>query len=217
MEKEAQVGNKGEDFAVMLEESLKKSDSKIVKGTIVEFQNEGKALIDVGEKQEGIVSVEELKDGEGNLKYNIGDKIDILVFGFRNERPLISHKKAVRKIKTKEFIEENKDNFENVIVNGKIVGKNKGGYIVEQNNVAFFMPNSQAYFKKDKNVIGKKIFAKIIKIDEENFSIVISRKKYIEDEKKRKTEIIQNALNKNEPIEGIVKKITNYGMFVEVA
>ncbi|WP_281951117.1 30S ribosomal protein S1 [Nitrosophilus kaiyonis] len=209
-------GESSEDFASMLEESFKKSESKILDGTIVEIQGDEKVLVDVGEKQEGILNINEIKDENGNLLYNVGDKIKVLISGFRNERPIISHKKAVSKAKTAEFIKEHKDDFENIVVEGKIVGKNKGGYNVESEGVHFFMPNSLSYLK-GKIEPGRKIRAKIVKIDEDNNSIIISRKKYIEDEKRRKKEIIDQLINEDKIVEGLIKKITNYGMFVEVA
>ena len=204
-----------EDFATMLEESFKKSESKLIDGHIVEIQDDERVLVDIGEKQEGILNINEIKDKDGNLLYNVGDKIKVLVFGFRNERPIISHKKALSKIKTAEFIDKNKDNFEDIVIEGIIKEKNRGGIIVESEGVHFFLPNSLAYLKKVET--GRKIRAKIIKIDENTNSIVISRKKYIEDERRKKENIIKDLIDNEKVVEGEVKKITNYGMFVEVA
>ena len=209
-------GESSEDFASMLEESFKKSESKIIDGHIVEIQNDERVLVDVGEKQEGILNINEIKDKEGNLLYNVGDTIKVLVSGFRNERPIISHKKAIAKAKTAEFIKEHKDNFEDIVVEGVITGKNKGGYTVESEGVQFFLPNSLS-FLKGKVEPGRKIRAKIVKMDEDSNSIIISRKKYIEDERKRKKEIIEDLMKDEKIVEGKIKKITNYGMFVEVA
>lgn len=209
-------GESSEDFASMLEESFKKSESKIIDGHIVEIQNDERVLVDVGEKQEGILNINEIKDKEGNLLYNVGDTIKVLVSGFRNERPIISHKKAIAKAKTAEFIKEHKDNFEDIVIEGIITGKNKGGYTVESEGVQFFLPNSLS-FLKGKVEPGRKIRAKIVKMDEDSNSIVISRKKYIEDERKRKKEIIEDLMKDEKIVEGKIKKITNYGMFVEVA
>jgi len=209
-------GESSEDFASMLEESFKKSESKIIDGHIVEIQNNERVLVDVGEKQEGILNINEIKDKEGNLLYNVGDSIKVLVSGFKNERPIISHKKAMAKAKTADFIKEHKDDFENIVIEGVITGKNRGGYTVESDGVQFFMPNSLSYLK-GRVEPGRKIKAKIEKIDEENNSIIISRKKYIEDERKRKKEIIKDLMENEKIVEGKIKKITNYGMFVEVA
>ncbi len=220
MEKEVNMGTEhgSEDFAKMLEEhENQRSESKIIDGHIVEIQDNERVLVDVGEKQEGILNIKEIQDSEGNLVYKPGDTIKVLVSGFRNERPIISHKKALAKAKVQEFIQKHKEDFEDLIVEGKIVGRNKGGYIVEnEEGVQFFLPNSQSFFK-EKADIGRRVTAKILKMDEESGSIVISRKKFIQEMSKRRKEIIDELLQEDKIVEGIIKKITNYGMFVEVA
>ncbi|MRI58391.1 MAG: 30S ribosomal protein S1 [Epsilonproteobacteria bacterium] len=210
------MGN--EDFAKMLEEhESQRSESRVIDGVIVEIQDNERVLVDVGQKQEGILSINEIKDSEGNLIYKPGDTIKVLVSGFRNERPIISHKKALAKEKIKEFIEAHKEDFEDLVIEGKIVGKNRGGYIVENDEgVQFFLPNSQSFFKtKPEN--GRKVTAKVIKISPQNDSIVISRKKFIQEASQKRREIIEELLKEDKVVEGTVKKITNYGMFVEVA
>ncbi|NPA03820.1 MAG: 30S ribosomal protein S1 [Epsilonproteobacteria bacterium] len=207
-----------EDFAKMLEEhENQRRESRIIEGTIVEIQDGERVLIDVGEKQEGILPIREIQDKDGNLIYNVGDKLKVMVSGFRNERPIISHKKAIAKEKNREFIQKYKDSFEDLVVEGVIVGKNKGGYIVENDEgVQFFLPNSQTFFKT-KPELGRKVTAKVIKLNEDNDSIVISRKKYIQERAQKRREFIEELLNEDKIVEGTVKKITNYGMFVEVA
>ncbi|BAF69777.1 30S ribosomal protein S1 [Nitratiruptor sp. SB155-2] len=223
MEKEVQMNTQNsesanEDFAKMLEEhENQRNESKIIDGVIVEIQDNERVLVDVGEKQEGILNIKEISDEEGNLKYQPGDTIKVMVSGHRNERPVISHKKALAKEKVKAFIEQHKDDFDGLILEGVIKGKNRGGYIVENDEgVQFFLPNSQSFFK-NKPEIGRKITAKVIKIDPENDSIVISRKAYLQDIFKKREEIVNQLLNEGTIVEGTIKKITNYGMFVEVA
>ncbi len=220
MEKEVQMNteNANEDFAKMLEEhENQRSESKIIDGHIVEIQDNERVLVDVGEKQEGILNIKEIQDSEGNLLYQPGDTIKVMVFGHRNERPMISHKKAVAKEKILEFIQKHQDDYEDVVVEGKIIGKNRGGYIVEDDEgVQFFLPNSQSYFK-EKPQIGRRISAKILKFGENKDSIVISRKKFIQELQQKRKEVIDELLQEGKVVEGTIKKITNYGMFVEVA
>ena len=209
-----------EDFASMFEESLKSDKGgSLVKGVIVKIaDDEDSILVDVGKKQEGLLYKSEITDNEGNLLFNVGDEIEVIINGYKNERPYLSYKKAQKLKKTEEFLanfDENSD--EEIIVNGVIVSKNKGGYIVEDdNNLEYFMPRSQAYLKDSSSLIGKKVKAKVIKVDKDSKSIVISRKVLIEEQKKKRKEIIDELLNKDEPVKGIVKKITSYGMFVDV-
>ncbi len=211
------VENGNEDFAKMLEEhENQRSESRVIDGVIVEIQDNERVLVDVGEKQEGILNINEIKDAEGNVICKPGDTIKVLVSGHRNERPIISHKKALAKQKVKEFIEANKEK-ENLEVEGVIVGKNKGGYIVEnEEGVQFFLPNSQSFFK-NKPEIGRKVTAKVLKMDEGSESIVISRKKYLQDIFQHRKEVIDELMKEGRVVEGTIKKITNYGMFVEVA
>ncbi len=209
-----------DNFAAMFEESLKSDKGgSIVKGTIVKIaDDEDSILVDVGKKQEGLLYKSEITDSDGNLIFNVGDEIEVAINGYKNERPYLSYKKALKAKKQEEFLanyDENSD--EEIIVNGVIIGKNKGGYIVEdENNLEYFMPRSQAYLKDSNNLIGKKVKAKVIKVDKDAKSIVISRKVLIEAEKEKRKEIVEDLLSKDEPVKGVVKKITSYGMFVDV-
>ena len=206
-----------EDFAAMLEESFKKETSgeNIIEGVIVEI-NDNIALVDVGKKSEGVLNLSEITDSEGNVKYKVGDKIKVVITGFRNERPSVSHKKALKKEKVKEFI-ENYDEESDLVVEGKVVGKNRGGFIVENDeNIEFFLPRSQAAFRDVNALVGKRIKAKVIKVDKESESIIISRKKFLDDERKKKRELIEKLLENDEIVEGVIKKITTYGMFVDI-
>jgi len=206
-----------ENFAEMFAASEKKQETnRIVEGEIVEVQeDENRALVGVGEKLEGIINLDEIRE-DGELKFNRGDKIKVMITGYYNERPKISYKKVLELQKTLEFIEANKDDFENVVVEGVIVKKNRGGYVVEADDVSFFMPRSLAAFKDTDDVIGRKIKAQVVKIDDKENSIVISRRKLFNEERKRKKEIIDQLMAEDTIVEGTIKKITSYGMFVDV-
>jgi len=213
------VENQEEDFAALLEESFKKQDrsTRLADGVIVEINEaENRALVDVGEKSEGILNLDEIKDSEGNLTHNNGDKLKVMITGYYNERPKISYLKVLEQEKTQNFIEANKDNFEDLIVTGTVTKKNRGGFVVESDGVNFFMPRSLAAFKDDNSVIGREVQARVLKIDEEDGSIVISRRKYLNEERKRKKQIVDSLMEEDKIISGIVKKITSYGMFVDV-
>jgi|LFRM01.1.fsa_nt_gb small subunit ribosomal protein S1 len=205
------------DFATMLEESLKEAEKDSnIEGIIVEIKDDT-VLIDVGKKSEGRLNLSEILDSEGNPKYSIGDSITVVVTGFRNERPIVSHKKALKKEKIKAFIKEHSSEDDETIIEAKIISKNRGGFIAENSDgVEFFLPRSQAAIKDAQGLVGKSIKAKILKIDSENESILISRKKLLDEERKKRKDLVQELMEKDEVIEGIVKKITTYGMFVDV-
>ncbi len=207
-----------ENFAEMLEASFKEQESnRITEGEIVEIQtDENRALVGVGEKLEGIINLDEIKDEAGNLLFNKGDKITVMVTGHYNERPKISYKKVLEQQKTMEFVDAHKEDFEDVVVEGEITKKNRGGYILEADGVSFFMPRSLAAFKDSDNVIGRKVKAQVIKLDPDENSIVVSRRKLFNEERKRKKEIIDQLMEEDTVVEGTIKKITSYGMFVDV-
>ncbi len=208
-----------ESFAELFAASEKEQQStnRVVEGEIVEIQeDENKALVGVGDKLEGIISLDEIKDENGELKYGVGDKLKVMITGYYNERPKISHKKVLEQEKIIEFINEHKDDYEDLVIEGTVVKKNRGGYVIESDNMQFFMPRSLAAFKEGDNVIGRKIRAQVIKIDPEENSVVVSRRKLFNEERKRKKEIIDRLMQEDTIVEGVVKKITSYGMFVDV-
>ncbi|MBF7069660.1 30S ribosomal protein S1 [Campylobacter volucris] len=203
-----------EDFEQMLEESFRTDEEATTQGVIVEIKD-GEVFVNIGQKSEGILILEEIQDDKGGLIFKEGDTLEVAIIGSRGGRSLLSHKKALRKQKVKEFIENYKE--DDSVFDVKIIGKNRGGFVaVDENGVEFFLPRSQSNFKDVNNIINKTFKVKIIKIDKEAQSIVISRKKIVDEERRKRKEIISNVINQEEIIEGVVKKITTYGMFVDV-
>lgn len=207
-----------ESFAELFAASEKEQEtSRIVEGEIVEIQvDDNRALVGVGDKLEGIISLDEIRDANGELKFGTGDKIKVMVTGYYNERPKISYKKVLEQEKTIDFIDAHKENFEDLIIDGVITKKNRGGYVVEADDVTFFMPRSLAAFKDSEDVVGKKIKAQVVKLDPADNSIVLSRRKLFNEERKKKKEIIDKIMVKDVLVDGVIKKITSYGMFVDV-
>lgn len=204
------------DFETMLEESFKeKEDSVITKGAVVAIKGD-EVFVDVDRKIEGVLKASEVTDENGNITVKEGDILEVVITGNRGGRPILSHEKARRKIKVAEYIENFDENAEN-IVEIKIKAKNKGGYIcLDKNGVEFFMPRSQSALRDSNSVIGKIYKAKVFKIDKENSSILISRKKIVDEERRVKKEILDQVAKTEDIIEGTVKKITTYGMFIDV-
>ena len=207
-----------ENFAEMFAASEKQQEtSRIVEGEIVEIQeDENRALVGVGDKLEGIVNLDEIRGEDGELKFGTGDKIKVMIMGYYNERPKISYKKVLEQQKTIDFIDAHKEDFEDVIIEGIITKKNRGGYVVEADDVSFFMPRSLAAFKDTDDVVGRKIKAQVVKVDAAENSIVVSRRKLFNEERKKKKEIIDQLMAEDTIVEGAIKKITSYGMFVDV-
>ena len=208
----------GEDFNFeqMLNESFENAENNsVVDGVIVEITNE-RVLVDVGQKIEGQLNVSEITIG-GKVKYNVGDTISVMLMGSRGERPSISHKKVLQKEKFDNFVKAHGEDFENVIIEGKIVSiKPKGGFILEDaEGCEYFMPMAQS-FMKTQGAIGKTVKAKVIKVNKAQNSIIVSRKKLVEDSKAVKDNKVSEILGSKNPVNGIIKKITSYGMFVDL-
>ena len=204
------------DFAAMLEESFKDSEKDALINGVVVAIKEDVILVDVGKKSEGRLNASEVTDENGNITCKVGDVIPVVITGFRNEIPAVSHKKALRKDRIKAFIAEYKEE-DDIAFDVKITGKNKGGFIAEnKEGIEFFLPRSQAAVKDMNSLMGKTLKVKIIKIDEETESIIISRKKYLDDDRKKRKEIVQELIDRDEVVDGTIKKITTYGMFVDV-
>ncbi|UOS41590.1 30S ribosomal protein S1 [Helicobacter pylori] len=205
-----------ENFAELLkkEETLEKGTIK--EGLIVSInENDGYAMVSVGGKTEGRLALSEITDEKGQLLYQKNDPIIVHV-SEKGEHPSVSYKKAISQQKIQAKIEELGENYENAIIEGKIIGKNKGGYIVESQGVEYFLSRSHSSLKNDANHIGKRIKACIIRVDKENHSINISRKRFFEVNDKRQLEVSKELLEATEPVLGIVRQITPFGIFVEV-
>ncbi|RAZ25746.1 30S ribosomal protein S1 [Campylobacter hyointestinalis] len=204
-----------EDFAAMFEESLKTEESTVCDGVIVNIKDT-EVFVDVRKKSEGIMNISEITNNDGTLQYKIGDTIKVAITGSRNGRPIVSHKKALRKEKVKAFIDNFDENADN-IYDAKIISKNKGGFVALSNDdVEFFMPKSQSGFRDANQVINKTFKVKVLKINKDEQSIIVSRKKLIDEDRKKRKEAIENIIDNTDIIEGTIKKITTYGMFVDV-
>ncbi|PAF52617.1 30S ribosomal protein S1 [Helicobacter sp. 13S00477-4] len=206
----------GEDFAKLLEESEKSYDKGTIKeGTIVSINDEY-AMIDVGEKIEGRLSIFEIKDNDNNLLFKQGDKIPVYTSQGRGERPNVSYKKAIKNEKLQAKIKELGEDYRDKVIEGKVIKKNKGGYIVESEGIEYFMPKFNSSLKDDAKNIDKKIKACIVNIRPEDNSIIISRKRFFELDDKNQTEGAKKLVQSDAVHTGIVKNITTFGMFIEI-
>ncbi|MGB0990696.1 MAG: S1 RNA-binding domain-containing protein, partial [Halarcobacter sp.] len=204
------------DFEKMLNESFENAENNsVVDGVIVEITNDS-VLVDVGQKIEGRLNLSEITIG-GEVQFKAGDTISVMLMGNKGERPNISYKKVLQKEKFDNFVKEHGENVEDVTIEGKIISvKNRGGFIIEDDSgLEYFMPMAQSYLKTH-GAIGKKVKAKVLKVNEAQNSIIVSRKKLIEESKLEKDSKVNEILEKNEPVNGIVKKITSYGMFIDL-
>jgi len=203
-----------EDFAALLEESFKKSESRsdLVAGTIVKIdEQDNLVVVDIGGGRDANLDLAEITDEEGNITFAVNDTIDVVSMG----RGRISHKAALSRVALNEFIAEYDDEQE-YIIEGVVTKKNKGGYVVDCDGLEFFMPRTLSYLSSKIDPIGKKVKAVIVKVDKDKGSVVVSRKELIERDKAKTDEIVGALLESKDPVIGTIKKITSYGMFVDV-
>lgn len=188
--------------------------SEIQTGRIVKI-TDSEVMIDIGTKHEIKISIDEIKDENGNIKFNEGDNIDLL-----KQRNNFSHKKAIRQIETKKAISVlNKDELIGTIINAKILESNRNGFVLKwiDKNIEVFLPTRESALKPDSYDKDKPIKVCIKKITEN--SIIVSRKQYFDEKKKVKNEKMQAMLQAMESgtiLSGEVVNIKHFGIFVDL-
>ena len=191
------------------------TEQDIIEGTIVSISDR-EVVVNIGFKSDGIIPASELKY---NPELKAGDKIEVYVESQEdsNGQLLLSHKKA-RILKSWERVNEAYETQE--IITGYVKCRTKGGLIVNVfDNIEAFLPGSQIDVKpiRDYDVfVDKNMEFKVVKINHEYKNVVVSHKALIEDEiEAQKAEIIAK-LEKGQVLEGIVKNITSYGVFIDL-
>ena len=206
----------GEDFATLLEESEKNTETNTVTEGEIVILNDDSFVVSIAGK-EGRIPLSEITNTDGTVKYKVGDKITVMIVGTRGENLSLSYKKVLQKEKFDEFFAKYGEEPENVTIEGTVTSvKPRAGFVVQDaEGMEYFMPMAQGFLKAQ-GAVGKKIKAAVIKAKPDTSSIVISRRKLIEESQKNKEEKIAQLMENNEPRTGIVKKITSYGMFVDL-
>ncbi len=191
------------------------TEQEVIEGTIVAI-NEREAVVNIGFKSDGVIPSSELRY---NPDFKSGDKIEVYVESQEdaNGQLMLSHKKA-RILKSWERVNEAYEKQE--IITGYVKSRTKGGLIVIVfDNIEAFLPGSQIDVKpiRDYDVyVDKQMEFKVVKINHEYKNVVVSHKALIEDEiEAQKAEIISH-LEKGQVLEGVVKNITSYGVFVDL-
>ena len=191
------------------------TEQEVIEGTIVSI-NDREAVVNIGFKSDGVIPASELRY---NPEFKAGDKIEVYVESQEdaNGQLLLSHKKA-RILKSWERVNQAYENQE--IITGYVKSRTKGGLIVTVfDNIEAFLPGSQIDVKpiRDYDVfVDKNMEFKVVKINHEYKNVVVSHKALIEDEiEAQKAEIISH-LEKGQVLEGVVKNITSYGVFIDL-
>ncbi len=190
------------------------ADEEVVEGTVT-YMTEREAIIDINAKSEGVISLNEFRY---NPDLKVGDKVDVLI-DIREDKSgqlILSHRKA-RTIMAWDRV--NKSHDEELVVSGFVKCRTKGGMIVDVFGIEAFLPGSQIDVKPIRDYdqyVGKTMEFKVVKINHEFKNVVVSHKALIEaDIEEQKKEII-SQLEKGQVLEGVVKNITSYGVFVDL-
>ena len=190
------------------------SESDVIIGKVVRLTDK-EAIVDINFKSEGVISLNEFRYNSG-LK--VGDEVEVMVDKREDKtgQLQLSHKKA-RTLKAWDKVNEYHQSGE--IVNGFVKSRTKGGMIVDVFGIEAFLPGSQIDVKPIKDYdqfVGKTMEFKVVKINPEFKNVVVSHKALIEaDIEGQKKEII-SQLEKGQVLEGTVKNITSYGVFIDL-
>src|SRR3989304_1037306 len=191
-------------------------EGEIVRGKVIEIGAES-VMIDIGYKSEGSVPAKEFLNPQGQLTVHVGDVVDVYLESKEDSEGLVvlSREKAE---KIKVWDEISKVHEKGGVVQGTIVGKTKGGLIVDI-GVRAFLPGSQVDLRPVRDldrVIGKTFPMKIIKLNQRRGNIVLSRRELLEEERKGLKEKTLATLVEGKVLRGKVKNITEYGAFIDL-
>ncbi|TBN06656.1 30S ribosomal protein S1 [Hyunsoonleella flava] len=204
-----------EEFEKLVAENFVDTlDDEVVEGTVIHITDRD-AIIDINAKSEGVISLNEFRY---NPDLKVGDKVEVLI-DVREDATgqlVLSHRKA-RVIKAWDRV--NKAHETGEIVNGFVKCRTKGGMIVDVFGIEAFLPGSQIDVKPIRDYdqyVNKTMEFKVVKINHEFKNVVVSHKALIEaDIEEQKKEII-GQLEKGQVLEGVVKNITSYGVFIDL-
>jgi small subunit ribosomal protein S1 len=192
----------------------KVSEHEVIEGTVISM-NKREVVVNIGFKSDGIIPMSEFRY---NPDLAVGDKVEVYIENQEDKKGqlVLSHKKA-RASKSWERINEALENEE--IIKGYVKCRTKGGMIVDVFGIEAFLPGSQIDVKpiRDYDVfVGKTMEFKVVKINHEFKNVVVSHKALIEAELEAQKKEIMSKLEKGQVLEGIVKNITTYGVFIDL-
>ena len=190
------------------------SEKEVLTGTVISL-NKREVVVDIGYKSDGIVSVNEFRY---NPDLKVGDKVDVYIESLEDKKGqmILSHKKARS---TRSWDRVNAALEKDEIIKGFIKCRTKGGMIVDVFGIEAFLPGSQIDVKpiRDYDVfVGKTMEFKVVKINHEYRNVVVSHKALIEAELEQQKKDIIAKLEKGQVLEGTVKNITSYGVFMDL-
>ncbi len=192
------------------------TEGEVVEGRVLKVTSNG-VIVDVGYKSEGMISLREFRNEKGEVEVQAGDKVEVLLERAegRDGFVVLSREKAER-MKIWDTIE--KAYQEQTIVNGRVIERIKGGLAVDI-GVRAFLPGSQIDLHPIRNLDvfrGQELEMRVIKVNKRRGNIVLSRKAVLEEEYFKKKEETLKSLEEGLIVSGVVKNITDYGVFADL-
>ena len=211
-----QSNDESMDFGELYEQSLQNVQfGEIVTGKVIQITNDV-VMVDVGWKTEGHIPTKELKDADGNISLNVGDEIEILVDRRDAEGNLILSRDKAAKLKVWDDIKQACD--QNSLIKGVVTERVKGGLSVDI-GIPAFLPGSQVDIRPVRDLdkyVGQALMFNILKYDRKRNNVVLSRRAILEAEREgEKIKTLEN-LEEGKIVEGIIKNITDYGIFIDL-
>ncbi|MFP3867972.1 MAG: 30S ribosomal protein S1 [Desulfobacteraceae bacterium] len=215
---EPEKGGDMEKMNELYEESLRRvQEGEVISGRIVSIDKDF-AVVDIGYKCEGQIPIQEFTSPEGEVEAHVGDQIDVLLERRDDEEGVVMlSKEKASKIKIWEEISTAYQ--EDGEVEGVIVAKVKGGFSVDIGGLTGFLPGSQVDLQPIRNVdalIGQRQQFKVLKYNKKRRNVVLSRRAILEKQKAEEKAQTLATLEEGKVIDGVVKNITDYGIFVDL-
>lgn len=213
--------NLPEDFGAMLKQYEQEQTyfrrGQVVSGKVVGFTESG-MMVDFGHKSEGIVDLTEVRTPEGDLKLKEGDEVEVVIRNIdsSDNPPILSYIEALRR-RAWEKIARAYRKKENL--NCKVISKVKGGFTVEIDGVEAFLPGSQVDsrpVKEFEKLLGEELEVRVIRYSRKKNNVVVSRKVITDELLKKQKEEFFSQIAEGYVVEGTVKSIVDYGVFVDI-
>ena len=210
------VGNFADLFDKFNEKNEKK-EKTVVKGVVTSIDREA-VNVDIGIKDEGRIPLKEFVQSGKVQEVNVGDEIEVYIQSYENRygRLILSREKAVKEVGWRSL----KDALKNKApVSGIIVGRVKGGLMVDLSGIIAFLPGSQVDVKPIKDIsplIGIEQPFVVLQVDDEQGNVIVSRKAILEESRKGERQELLSQIKVGQVLEGTVKNITDYGAFVDL-
>ena len=208
-----------EDYEKLLDQygGIRKfAEGEVLKGEVLKITPTD-VVVDIGYKSEGLIPVAQFQDESGNLTVKVGDKIDVFIENTEDyEGHIVLSREKAEKVRVWEDVEEAYNSGK--VIDGRVVERIKGGLSVDI-GVRAFLPGSQVDVRPIKNLDslrGQQIQCRVIKLNRKRGNIVLSRKLVLEEELNVKKAQTLGSLEEGAVVQGVVKNITDYGVFIDL-